>query len=94
MRELENRIERGIILSEGEILTKEDLGFAEESSKREGLLEKLLTLPLEEAVETLEKIRIKEALEKAKGVKVRAAQLLGITERMLRYKLEKYHLGG
>ncbi|MEZ0344539.1 MAG: sigma-54 dependent transcriptional regulator [Caldimicrobium sp.] len=94
VRELENRIERGIILAENEILTKEDLGFAEESSKKESLLDKLMTLPLEEAVETLEKIRIKEALEKAKGVKVRAAQLLGITERMLRYKLEKYHLGG
>jgi DNA-binding NtrC family response regulator len=94
VRELENRIERGIILSEGEVLTKEDLGFGEEPSKKEGLLEKLMTLPLEEAVETLEKIRIKEALEKAQGVKVKAAQLLGITERMLRYKLEKYQLGG
>lgn len=94
VRELENRIERGIILAEGEILTKEDLGFTEETQKKEGLLEKLMTLPLEEAVETLEKIRIKEAMEKAKGVKVKAAQFLGITERMLRYKLEKYHLGG
>ncbi len=94
VRELENRIERGIILAENEILTKEDLGFTEGASKKENLLDKLMTLPLEEAVETLEKIRIKEALEKAKGVKVRAAQLLGITERMLRYKLEKYQLGG
>ena len=94
VRELENRIERGIILAENEILTKEDLGFTEGASKKENLVDKLMTLPLEEAVETLEKIRIKEALEKAKGVKVRAAQLLGITERMLRYKLEKYQLGG
>ncbi|MFN3504654.1 MAG: sigma-54-dependent transcriptional regulator [Caldimicrobium sp.] len=94
VRELENRIERGIILAEGEILTREDLGFTEDYGKKESLLDTLLTLPLEEAVETLEKLRIKEAMEKAKGVKVRAAELLGISERMLRYKLEKYELGG
>ncbi|MFN3407276.1 MAG: sigma-54-dependent transcriptional regulator [Caldimicrobium sp.] len=94
VRELENRIERGIILAEGEILTREDLGFTEDYTKRESLLDALLTLPLEEAVEILEKLRIREAMEKAKGVKVKAAELLGISERMLRYKLEKYKLGG
>ncbi|MFN4131446.1 MAG: sigma-54-dependent transcriptional regulator [Caldimicrobium sp.] len=94
VRELENRIERGIILAEGEILTREEIGFTEDLSKKEPLLEALLTLPLEEAVEALEKKRIKEALEKAKGVKVKAAEMLGITERMLRYKMEKYKLGG
>ncbi|MCS7150293.1 MAG: sigma-54 dependent transcriptional regulator [Caldimicrobium sp.] len=94
VRELENRIERGIILAEEDILTREDLGFTEEGYRKENLVDKLLKLPLEEAVELLEKIRITEALEKAQGVKVRAAELLGITERMLRYKLEKYSLGG
>ncbi|MFN3921753.1 MAG: sigma-54 interaction domain-containing protein, partial [Caldimicrobium sp.] len=94
VRELENRIERGIILAEGEILTREEIGFTEDLLKKEPLLEALLTLPLEEAVEALEKKRIKEALEKAKGVKVKAAEMLGITERMLRYKMEKYKLGG
>lgn len=94
VRELENRIERSIILAEGEVLTKEDLGLGEESLRKESFVESLLRLPLEEAVELLEKHRIKEAMEKAKGVKVRAAELLGITERMLRYKLEKYGLGG
>lgn len=94
VRELENRIERGIILAEEEVLTREDLGFLEEGNRKENLLDKLLKLPLEEAVELLEKIRIEEAMERAKGVKVRAAELLGITERMLRYKIEKYHIGG
>lgn len=94
VRELENRIERGIILAESDILTKEDLGLGEEGPKKESFLESLLRLPLEEAVELLERHRIKEAMERARGVKVRAAELLGITERMLRYKLEKYGLGG
>jgi DNA-binding NtrC family response regulator len=94
VRELENRIERGIILAEGAVLTREDLGLGEETSKKGWVGEDLWNLPLEEAVERLEKSRIKEAMEKAKGVKVRAAEILGITDRMLRYKLEKYGLGG
>lgn len=94
VRELENRIERGIILAEGAVLTREDLGLGEETSKKGWVGEDLWNLPLEEAIERLEKSRIKEAMEKAKGVKVRAAEILGITERMLRYKLEKYGLGG
>ncbi|MCC6047994.1 MAG: sigma-54 dependent transcriptional regulator [Thermodesulfobacterium sp.] len=94
VRELENRIERGIILAEDEYLTREDLGLAPEGQREEDLLDKLLRLPLEEAVEFLERLRIERALKEAKGVKVRAAEILGITERMLRYKIEKYGLGG
>jgi len=94
IRELENRIERGIILAESEILTKEDLGFGEVSGEKDNLLEKLMSLPLETAVETLEKIRIQRAMDEAQGIKAKAARILGITERMLRYKLEKYQLGG
>jgi two-component system response regulator AtoC len=94
VRELENRIERGIILAEDEYLTREDLGLALEGQREEDLLDRLLKLPLEEAVEHLERLRIEMALKEAKGVKVRAAEILGITERMLRYKMEKYGLGG
>jgi DNA-binding NtrC family response regulator len=94
VRELENRIERGIILAEGEVLTREDLGLGEDSHRKGAGLEELWSLPLEEAVERLEKSRIVEAMQKAHGIKVRAAEILGITERMLRYKLEKYGLGG
>ncbi len=94
VRELENRIERGIILAEGEVLTREDLGLGEDPHRKGAGLEELWSLPLEEAVERLEKSRIVEAMKKANGVKVRAAEMLGITERMLRYKLEKYGLGG
>jgi len=37
---------------------------------------------------------IRDALAKAGGVQTRAAQLLGIRERVLRYKLRKYGLSG
>ena len=92
VRELENIVERAVILAEDELITKEDLppllrGTEEPTS----LLEHL---PLPEAVAYLEKERIRKAMEEAGGVKTRAAELLGISERVLRYKLAKYGLEG
>jgi two-component system NtrC family response regulator len=46
------------------------------------------------AVEGLERRMIREALARAGGVQTRAAELLGVTERGLRYKLRKYGLRG
>jgi DNA-binding NtrC family response regulator len=46
------------------------------------------------AVEGLERRMIREAMAGADGVQTRAAELLGISERVLRYKLRKYGLGG
>jgi DNA-binding protein Fis len=37
---------------------------------------------------------IREALARSGGVQTRAAELLGISERVLRYKLRKYGLAG
>ncbi|MGZ3710951.1 MAG: sigma-54-dependent transcriptional regulator [Bdellovibrionota bacterium] len=45
---------------------------------------------LEKGVEEFERSHILQALEKANGVKKRAAQLLGISFRSLRYRIEKY----
>ena len=90
VRELENMIERAVILSQGEIITVEDLKLPE--IEHESFKDALFTLPLTEAVELLEKIRIEKALKEAKGVKSKAAELLGISERVLRYKIQKYQL--
>jgi len=46
------------------------------------------------AVEGLERRMIREALARADGIQTRAAELLGISERVLRYKLRKYGLSG
>jgi len=45
-------------------------------------------------VEGLERRMIREALDRADGVQTRAAEILGISERVLRYKLKKYGLAG
>ena len=49
---------------------------------------------LSEMVEDLEKGAIIQALEKTDGVRTKAADLLGISERNLRYKMEKYRVEG
>lgn len=43
-----------------------------------------------EKVEGLEKAEIAAALERAGWVKAKAARMLGITERMIGYKIKKY----
>ena len=45
---------------------------------------------LPDQVEALERRAIDGALRQAQGVQSRAAEVLGITERNLRYKLKKY----
>ncbi len=46
--------------------------------------------PLEERLASLEREMILEALSKANWVQTRAAELLGISERVLRYKMAKH----
>ncbi len=45
---------------------------------------------LKDKIESLEKVAILEALEHCYGVQARAARKLGITERMIGYKIKKY----
>ncbi|MDA8170788.1 MAG: hypothetical protein M0Z48_03040 [Nitrospiraceae bacterium] len=47
-------------------------------------------IPLIEKVERLERQEILKALVRMGGVKARAASALGITERILDYKMKKY----
>ena len=86
IRELENIIERAIVLARDEVITVKDLPLTvtsnhhEEDTSRTPLLE-LMTL------EEAEKQLIEIALEKHNGVQTRAAKDLGISERALRYKI-------
>jgi two-component system NtrC family response regulator len=87
VRELENAIERAVILARNGVIRPVDLPPT-------------MTRPassvaddaLPDAVEDLERRLILEALHEADGVQTRAAERLGITERNLRYKLRKYRI--
>ncbi len=90
IRELENSLERAAVFAEGDTITLSDLPiFLRE--KREDEIE-IRDLPLTERVRRLEAREIKRALVESNGVKSRAAQVLGITERMLGYKMKIYGL--
>jgi two-component system NtrC family response regulator len=91
VRELKNIIERAIVLSSDNIITTESLPINLKTPKSELEIEsnaKTLT----EKVEKLEKKLIIEALEKTGRNQTKAAELLGLTERNLRYKLKKYEM--
>jgi two-component system NtrC family response regulator len=85
VRELENILERAVVIARDEYITINDLPFNENTKK-------ILHGPLRESVEELEKQLIVESMEKTQDNQTKAAEILGISERMLRYKLKKYGL--
>jgi DNA-binding NtrC family response regulator len=91
VRELENLIERAVVLCRGEVITTQDLPFHLKEEKPEGSWEsakKAKNLP--ESLEEIERDLIMKALHQHQGVQTRAAESLGISERVLRYKIKKY----
>lgn len=90
IRELENIIHHAVVLSREEIISTDDL--PSHISKRflnvHGIMNDTATLP--QQVENLEKKLVLEALEKTNGNQLKASKLLGISERNLRYRLEKW----
>jgi len=88
VRELENLIERAVVLTRDEVIGREDLPLSVKEPDQGDSGE--ASLPA--VVEGLERRMIREAMVKADGVQTRAAELLGISERVLRYKLRKYGL--
>ena len=90
VRELENLIERAVVLTRDEVIGVADLPL----TLHDAAPEPAAGSGLEAAVEGLERRMITEALARSGGVQTRAAELLGISERVLRYKLKKYGLAG
>lgn len=91
VRELENLIERAVVLCRGEVVTTQDLPFHLQeglSEKQWETIGKTKTLP--DSLEEIERDLIIKALHQHQGVQTRAAESLGISERVLRYKMKKY----
>jgi len=95
IRELENVVERAIVLGAGEVLGADSLP---ESVRRERPLRGMdVDLPeegmdLEGALDGLERRYLQRALERTQGVQTKAAELLKMTFRQFRYKLQKHNL--
>jgi len=95
VRELENVIERALALSLGDTLTAADLPPPLATSSDALPLRAIAaatdgTIPsLSDAVDRLELSLITDALAKAEHNQTRAAELLGTTRRILKYKMDK-----
>jgi two-component system NtrC family response regulator len=91
VRELSNVLQRAVILSPGDQIRVEDLP---EQVRRppagEIDLDPLENRTLPELVAEIERRAVRRALAREGGVKARAARALGLPERVLRYKIEKY----
>ncbi len=94
VRELQNLIERAVVLSRSDILTPRSFSLPDTSPGPSFGVDDVSIPPegvsLTDVVEEMEKAYLKKALIQAKGVQTRAAELLQITRKILRYKIEKY----
>jgi len=86
VRELEHIIQRAITLARGSLIDVSEL--PEEIRHFQASTHGTLT----ENLEAMEKEMLLAALEKSGWVQTRAAELLGISERVLRYKIKKYRI--
>ncbi|HRK07777.1 MAG TPA: sigma-54 dependent transcriptional regulator [Pseudobdellovibrionaceae bacterium] len=99
VRELENIIERTVALESGATVLPESLPqFVNTPSGRkmvssDGIEITDEGIDLQKVIDQLEKELLVKAIHQANGVKKRAAKLLGITFRSMRYRVEKYNLG-
>lgn len=104
VRELENIIERGVALETSSIILPENLSLSGplRNKKADAFTdsafvaahdeEELFERGLDAVVADLEKTLISHALEKAGNSKTKAAELLKVSFRSLRYKTKKYDL--
>jgi two-component system response regulator FlrC len=86
-RELENVLQRAILLRAGERIEAGDLVIDGIHARATAAAEAPAIVPLDEAARAAEANVIRAALDEVGGHRVRAAQRLGISERTLRYRL-------
>ena len=94
VRELENTVERLVILADGDRIGHEHIP---ENFKSVRSYPELITtdipdegLDMEKLLENIEKNLLLKALEKTGGVKTEAAKLLGLSFRSFRHRMQKY----
>jgi two-component system NtrC family response regulator len=94
VRELENIMERAVVLAKRGLITEGDLPIPLRTVKADGKpAYPALAGSLNATLDTVERGLILEALKETGGIQTRAAGRLGISERVLRYKLKKYQIG-
>ena len=90
VRELENLIERAVVLTRNEFIINEDLPMLSNQKEVDKKMDPYnLDDGYEEKTKSFERTMIQEALSRTSGNKSAAARILGISERHLRSRLER-----
>jgi two-component system response regulator AtoC len=93
VRELENTIERAMVLCEGERISEADLPERIREA-RDPIQMHLASgeLSIKKTARVIEEILIRRALQKTKGNRTKAAEVLEISHRALLYKIKDYRI--
>lgn len=97
IRQLQNVVERCLVLVPGEVITLEDLPpeIRDEESQFKSAVDLLpVQLDLADTLEGIEAALIRRALVRADFIQAKAAELLGISKSLMQYKLKKYSITG
>jgi len=86
VRELENAIQRAMVISEKNYLQPEDLFLNKVTKNQPSFSLENITL------EEMEKRLIQQTLDKVRGNRTQAAEILGVSVRTIRNKVKKYGL--
>ena len=96
VRELENTLERALALCDGKQIVADDLqlrpcalAVSEDTTPTAPRALSVGSAPLDSHVEEMEKQAIRDALDKTRWNKTKAAELLGMSFRSLRYRIKK-----
>ena len=91
VRELKNAMERTVLMSERERIAPEEISLFDARSPSTRTLPNQARVPESMALERLEREAVLQALERANWVQKDAAVALGISSRVMNYKVKKYN---
>jgi DNA-binding NtrC family response regulator len=94
VRELENTIESALVIADGDVITEDHLNILGTSAWQQNELDDETgpNLSLKEQLDRAERRILKRTLEQVDGNRTRAAEVLGLSTRAIRYKIKQYEL--
>jgi two-component system response regulator FlrC len=92
VRELDNLLQRAVVLVEGPVIQAEHILFEKQATRTEGAASS--SPVLQQTLQRAERDVILEALRAAHGSRREVAEKLGISPRTLRYKLARIRNAG
>jgi len=92
VRELDTAIERSVLMTDGEWVSPDPISWREVHPRGEGGSQPSGSIPGDLGLEELERAAVLQALRRADWVQKNAAAILGISSRVMNYKIRKHNL--